>query len=115
MSKSKTPSFVCEIPLRVTRRQEWTVEARFEAERQLYNALLREAKKRLKLIRQSVWYSNWLIARLRPYKRWHGKARKVRYKGKRSLHSLEGKTNAACIRWRQEWRSRRTLLLCKVD
>jgi transposase len=31
-----------------------------------------------------------------------GKARKVRFKGKRGLHSLEGKTNAACIRWRED-------------
>jgi hypothetical protein len=36
---------VCEVPLRVTRRQERTLEARFEAGRQIYNALLGEAKK----------------------------------------------------------------------
>ncbi len=31
-----------------------------------------------------------------------GKAKTVRFKGQRGLHSLEGKTNAACIRWRDD-------------
>jgi aspartate oxidase len=56
-SKSKTPSFVCEVSLQVTRQQERILEARFEAGRQLYNALLGEAKKRLALVRQSVWFT----------------------------------------------------------
>ncbi|WP_035454278.1 hypothetical protein, partial [Alicyclobacillus herbarius] len=47
--KKRTPSFVCEIPLRVTRRQEQILEARFEAGRQMYNAVLGEAKNRLAL------------------------------------------------------------------
>ncbi|MHB1684649.1 MAG: nuclease/transposase family protein [Bacilli bacterium] len=31
-----------------------------------------------------------------------GKARNVRFKGRRGLHSLEGKNNRACIRWRDD-------------
>jgi transposase len=121
----------------------------------LYNALLGEAKKRLALVRQSVWYTKakksadkkerqahfaaarqaygfsacaleavademrrttWLGEHLDSHvaqkladrafeavqKVSFGKARKVRFKGKRGLHSLEGKTNAACIRWRED-------------
>ncbi len=56
--RERTPSFVCEIPLRVTRRQEKKLEARFEAARQLYNTLLVEARRRLVLFRQSVWYTD---------------------------------------------------------
>jgi transposase len=154
-SKSKTPTFVCEVPLRVIKHQERILEARFEAGRQLYNALLGEAKKRLALVRQSVWFvlakkstdkkerqaqfaaarhahgfsayaleavademrrTTWLGEHLDSHvvqkladrafeavqKVAIGKARKVRFKGKRGLHSLEGKTNAACIRWRED-------------
>ena len=154
-SKSKTPSFVCEVPLQVTRHQERILETRFEAGRQLYNALLSETKKRLALVRQSVWYTKakkstdkkerqahfaaarqaygfsayaleavademrrttWLAEHLDSHvaqkladrafeavqKVAFSKARKVRFKGKRGLHSFEGKTNAACIRWRED-------------
>jgi len=154
-SKSKTPSFVCEVPLRITRRQEQILNARFEAGRQMYNALLAEAQKRLALVRQSVWYAKakkstdkkerqahfaaarqahgfsayaleavademrrttWLGEHLDSHvaqklahrafaavqKVAFGWAKKVRFKGKRGLHSLEGKTNAACIRWRED-------------
>jgi len=31
-----------------------------------------------------------------------GKAKKVRFKGRRGLHSLEGKSNVACIRWHDD-------------
>lgn len=130
------------------------MEARFEAGRQMYNALLGEAKKRLSLVKQSVSYTkakkntdkkerqahfaaarqahgffayaleavademrrtSWLGGHLDSHvaqkladrafeavqKTLFGKAKKVRFKGKRGLHSLEGKTNAACIRWRE--------------
>ncbi|MCL6632143.1 MAG: transposase [Alicyclobacillus herbarius] len=153
--KKRTPSFVCEIPLRVTRRQEQILEARFEAGRQMYNALLGEAKNRLALVRQSVWYAKAKASRDKQERRAHfaaarqshgfskydleamademrrttwlgehldshvaqkladrafravervafGKAKTVRFKGQRGLHSLEGKTNAACIRWRDD-------------
>ncbi|SMC01999.1 Transposase [Sulfobacillus thermosulfidooxidans DSM 9293] len=153
--KRQTPSFVCEVPLCVTRRQERTLDKRFEAGRQLYNALLGEAKNRLVLVRQSIWYTKakkstdkkerqahfsaarqahgfslyaleavadkmrrttWLGDHLDShvaqklakrafeavYKVALGKAKAVRFKGERGLHSLEGKSNAACIRWRDD-------------
>ncbi len=48
---------MCEVPLRVTRCQERTLEVRFEAGHQLYNAFLGEATKKLALVRQSIWYT----------------------------------------------------------
>lgn len=57
---SKTPSFVCEVPLRVSPPQEKVLQARLEAARQLYNACLGEAVKRVKLIQQSrLWQRAW--------------------------------------------------------
>ena len=61
--KSKTPSYVCEIPLEVTGQQERVLDARFEAGRQMYNALLCEAQKRLGLVRQSVQYQKAIKAK----------------------------------------------------
>ncbi|MCH8296050.1 transposase [Candidatus Poribacteria bacterium] len=53
MSKSKTLSFILELPLKVNAPQEATLHTRFEAGRQLYNAILGEAKRRQKLLRES--------------------------------------------------------------
>ena len=49
----RTPSFVCEVPLRVSPAQERTLLARLEAARQVYNACLGEARKRVRLVRES--------------------------------------------------------------
>src|SRR5215469_5277357 len=51
-----TPSFVCEVPLRVTRAQERTLLARLEAARQVYNACLGQARTRVRLVRESTAY-----------------------------------------------------------
>src|SRR5260221_7885827 len=48
-----TPSFVCEVPLRVSRTQERILLARLEAARQVYNACLGEARRRVRLVRES--------------------------------------------------------------
>ena len=56
MGQSKTPSFVVEIPLRLTSAQEPLLLARLEAARQVYNACLGESLKRLGLLRQSKAY-----------------------------------------------------------
>jgi len=56
MSKTRTPSFVLELPLRVTPTQERRLLARLEAARQAYNACLGESLKRLALLRQSKAY-----------------------------------------------------------
>ena len=46
MSKDRSLSFVCEIPLRATQTNTRILNARFEAARQMYNALLGEGMRR---------------------------------------------------------------------
>lgn len=152
-SMSKTPSFVCEFPLRVSPPQEKALLARLEAARQLYNACLGEAVRRVRLVQQSkLWQQAWkaedkelrntLIreacskygftdAELQHYaveirrfcwieehldvhaaqklgtRAFHaaqkvlfGQARKVRFKGKNQMDTVEGKSNETGIRWR---------------
>jgi hypothetical protein len=48
-----TPSFVCTLPLKVSATEEGVLLSRLEAARQMYNACLGEAMKRMNLIRQS--------------------------------------------------------------
>src|SRR2546426_942026 len=52
-SHARTSIFICEIPLRVTSAQERTLLVRLETARQVYNACLGEAKRRVGLVRQS--------------------------------------------------------------
>ncbi len=52
----KTPSFVIEIPLQATAQQLGILDARLQAARQLYNAVLGEALTRLNLMRDSELY-----------------------------------------------------------
>ena len=54
--RTQTPSFVTEIPLRVDAAQERTLLVRFDVARQVYNACLGEALRRLDLARQSKLY-----------------------------------------------------------
>ena len=49
----RTPSFVCEVALQVSHAQERTLLARLEAARQVYNACLGEARKRVRLVHES--------------------------------------------------------------
>jgi hypothetical protein len=49
----RTPSFVCEVSLRVSPAQERILLARLEAARQAYNACLCEARKRVQLVPES--------------------------------------------------------------
>src|SRR5215469_1673990 len=49
----RTPSLVCEVPLRVSPAQERTLLARLEAARQVYNACLGQACTRVRLVRES--------------------------------------------------------------
>lgn len=53
MSKKTGPSFVLELPLVVNPHESRVLDARFEAGRQLYNAVLGEALKRLDRMKQS--------------------------------------------------------------
>ena len=148
----RTPSFVCEVPLRVTRAQERTLLVRLEAARQVYNACLGEARQRVRLVRESKAFQrartlsrddperkrlfaqarvqhacsdyalqafakpflhSWLGEHLdshtiqklasRAYGAANrllvGRAKRVRFKGRHQLDSVEGKTNAKGIRW----------------
>src|SRR5215467_4480662 len=60
----RTPSFVCEVPLRVSPAQERTLLARLEAARQVYNACLGQARVRARLVRESKAFQRaWTLAR----------------------------------------------------
>src|ERR1051326_1066999 len=57
-SPRRTPSFVYEVPLRVSPAQERTLLARLEAARQVYNACLGQARRRVRLGRESQAYQH---------------------------------------------------------
>lgn len=63
VKKSKTPTFLLELPLQVDAQQAQHLRAQFEAARCLYNALLGETMKRLKQMRADP---RWQQARLIP-------------------------------------------------
>src|SRR5260221_1770574 len=147
-----TASFVCEVPLRVSRVQERRLLAGLEAARQVYTACLGEARTRVRLVRESKAFQRartlprddatrktlfaqaraqhafsayalhayvqpmghaWLGDHLdsltlqkrasRAYGAANrllvGTARRVRFKGRHDLDTVEGKTNSSGIRW----------------
>ncbi len=156
----RAPSFVCEVPLRVSPAQERMLLARLEAARQVYNACLGEARKRVRLVRASKAFQHartlprddparkerfrqartqhefseyalhayaqqfgqsWLGEHLdslviqtlatRAYRAANrlllGTARRVRFKSRNQLDTVEGKTNTSGLRWcgdRVEWK-----------
>jgi len=57
MKRAKTPTFLLELPLQVDWSQERHVRAHLEAARSLYNALLGEAMKRLRCMRDDPAWS----------------------------------------------------------
>lgn len=170
-STKSTPSFVCELPLVVSSKEERVLLSRLEAGRLLYNACLREAMRRVNLIRQSKdfnkarslkpsnperkvlfkkareryefsdysiqsygtqirhsWIGEHIDAHANPpyppseeggqtllrfysqklatraynatEKVLFGKSKRVRFKGKNQMDSVESKSNAAGIRWK---------------
>src|SRR5215831_20421398 len=151
-SHKRTPSFVCEVSMRVSAAQERTLLARLEAARQVYNACLGEARKRVQLVRESKAFQrarilsrddqertllfraarvqhafsddalqasaqqfghSWLGEHLDSHvlqklatrasgaanRLLVGQAKRVRFKGRHQLDSVEGKTKAAGLRW----------------
>src|SRR5215471_16151155 len=60
MKRAKTPTFLLELPLQVDWSQESRVRAHLEAARSLYNALLSEAMKRLRCMRNDPAWSKAL-------------------------------------------------------
>ncbi|HEY9614788.1 hypothetical protein [Allocoleopsis sp.] len=153
-SSKTTPSFITELPLVVSPASEVVLLRRLEAARQMYNAYLGEALRRVKLIRQSKDFNlarslkasnperkvlfkrarerydfseyalhsysthlkhSWAFydhidsntaqkLATRAYKAVErvlfGKAKKVRFKGKNQMDSVEGKSNKSGIRWK---------------
>jgi hypothetical protein len=70
MKRAKTPTFLLELPLRVDWAQERHVRAHLEAARCLYNALLSEANKRLRCMRNDpAWAQARAIPRTRKQER----------------------------------------------
>jgi len=160
MGKSKTPTFILELALETSPHDETVLNARFEAARQLYNACLDEALRRLNLLRQSKgfqkarkmpktingkrnkertetfkelnatfgfseyaiiiyatkirrsWINNHIDSNTaqklasRAFKAVQriafGQAKRVRFKGKNQLKSLEGATNKTGIRYKEK-------------
>jgi transposase len=158
-STKTTPSFVAEMALVVNPRQERVLLSRLEAARQMYNACVGFAMRRVNLIRQSKDFNkartlapsnperkvlfkrareryefsdyaiqsygtsirhSWIADHIDAHtgqkiatrafnaaeKVLFGFAKKVRFKGKNQFDSVEGKSNAAGIRWkgdRVEW------------
>ncbi|MDJ0716188.1 MAG: hypothetical protein QNJ54_18490 [Prochloraceae cyanobacterium] len=153
--RSASPSFITEIPLQTSLVEEKVLLSRLEAGRQLYNACLGEAMRRVRLMRQSklpkkarklpkdskertslfkfvnqqYCYSEYALHSYAKHIRasWigehidantaqtlatraftasqkvlFGKARRVRFKGKNQLDSVEGKSNKQGIRWKNE-------------
>lgn len=154
MNTTRADTFIHELPLRVLPAQERELNVRFDCARQLYNACLGEALRRLRLMRESRRYrkarsmkrgrerssefrkldarfgfreydlhayatktknachigdhldahttqklASRAFAAAREYA--FGKRGRPRFKGRgRGLHSLEGKTNASGIKWR---------------
>jgi len=161
-SRRCTPSFVSEVPLRVSPAEERVLLARLEAARALYNACLGEALRRWRLVRQSRAYqharslprhmpertdafraaraaqgfteaalqqyakdcrhaSGWIelhldapVMQKLATRAFHavlrvaiGKAKRVRFKGKQQLDTVEGKSNETGLVWRTDqvvWR-----------
>jgi len=160
MGKSKTPTFILELALKTSPHDEAELDARFEAARQLYNACLDEAKRRLDLLRQSNEFkhakrmpktvkgkrnkgrteafkelnakfgfseydihlyatktrNSWINDHIdsstaqklasRAFKAVQkvafGQAKRVRFKGKNQIKSVEGKTNTTGIRYKEK-------------
>lgn len=99
--KEKTPSFVMEVPLRVTRTQAKTIHARMEAGRQMYNALLGEALKRLRLMRESKIYQ---VARSVPKDKAHAKERASAFAAARTQYGFtEYQLSQYATKLRQSW------------
>jgi len=65
MTRSTTPSFVCELPLVLVGADERHLQIRLDAARQVYNATLGESLRRLKLLRESKEYAR---ARVLPHR-----------------------------------------------
>jgi hypothetical protein len=95
--RRRTPSFVCEVPLRVGPTEERVLQARLAAARAIYNACLGEGRRRWLLVQQSRAYQH---ARTLPR---HTPERTEAFRAARAAH---GFTDAALQRYAKECRHR---------
>ena len=69
-ARKPTPTFLLELPLRVTASQAKRLRAHLEAARQLYNAILSEGQRRLQRMRADpAWQVARAIPRTKPQER----------------------------------------------
>ncbi len=80
--RPRTPSFVCEVPLRVTPAEERVLLTRLQAARALYNACLGEALRRWRLVQESRAYQQ---ARRLPKK---SSERRAAFRAARAAHAF---------------------------
>ena len=100
MKKSKTPTFLLELPLRVDAGQAKRLHAHFEAARCLYNALLGEAMKRLRAMRADpAWREAWGIPQTHKQERKEAftRLRQVYGFSEYALHAFAKTANCAWI------------------
>src|ERR1700730_11672227 len=99
MKQAKTPTFLLELPLRVDWSQKHNLRAHWEAARCLYNALLGEANKRLRRMRNDP---AWASARALPRANKQARAQAfaaLRKKHHFSEYELHEYAKAARVSW----------------
>jgi hypothetical protein len=100
VKKSKTPTFLLELPLRVDAGQATHLHAHFEAGRCLYNALLGEAMKRLRSMRaDSAWQETRALPQTHKQERKEAfsRLRQVYSFSEYALHEFAKRANCAWI------------------
>ena len=100
MKRAKTPTFLLELPLRIDWSQESRLRAHLEAARSLYNALLSEAMKRLRSMRNDLaWNKARAIPRLHQQERTQAfsKLRKKYHFSEFELHEYARRTRVSWI------------------
>ncbi len=103
---TKTPSFIVEIPLVVSDKDAGILNSRFEAGRQLYNACLGEAMRRLKLVKQSKKYQEARSTGVLQYAPTKGKARTAAFKEANQTYKYsEYDLHSYCTTVRNSWLS----------
>ncbi|MHC4076575.1 MAG: helix-turn-helix domain-containing protein [Planctomycetota bacterium] len=102
MPRQNTPSFVIEIPLKVTANQERILLKRFEVARQVYNACLGECLKRYDLLRQS---KAWQKARKQPRGKPGSEGAKARMEAFREAKNLVGFSKYSIINYKTQFSS----------
>lgn len=86
-TRSKSPTFVCELPMRLSSADERVMAVRFDTARQAYNACLGEALRRLDLMREAKAYH---AARKLPKGDQHTRAAQARAQAFQSLNQRFG-------------------------